>query len=411
MNRIVENKKLKGEITAITSKSYAHRAIFCAALCKGESIIEIDNISKDIDSSLNAIISMGVEVRRLKNKFYIRPPKEFTSPITINVGESGTTLRLLMPIIASLGLVAKIIRTGSLINRTNSVYFEEFPKHGVNIYEKDECIFLSGKLQNYNFVLPGNISSQFISGFLIASGFFNENFNIHVSTQIESKPYIDMTIDVMEKFGALVVEKYNSYIAKNTFVSTNYVVEKDWSNALFFLASGVNVKGLDRNSKQGDIKALEFFKTLGYENISKSGFHLVKKNPAQLTRVLDAKNMPDAVPILCVMAGLSKTKTEVINIERLRLKESDRVKSTVEMLENLGIKVELGEKSFSFVGIDKFNKATINSYNDHRIAMAASIAASYSDGALTIIDSESVEKSYLNFFDDFKSLGGETHVL
>lgn len=411
MNRIIENKKLHGEISAITSKSYAHRAIFCAALAKGESIIEIDDLSKDIEASLNAIKSLGVRVEKIGNKFYTNPPKKFLGPVTVDVFESGSTLRFLLPILATLGLNAKVIRRGSLVGRTNSVYFEEFPKHGVKVYEEGDSIYLKGKLRDFNFSLPGNISSQFISGLMLASGFCQEDFNIKLTTETESKPYIDMTLDVMKNFGVEIIEGKNSYTCKGKFLARDYVIEKDWSNALFFLASGVEVKGLNKNSVQGDRKALEFLKDLGYVNISKDEFHLKKIIDAKKNVILDAKNIPDAVPILSIMAALSDTHTEVINIKRLRLKESDRVKSTVEMLENLGVEVKLFEDSFSFKGAEKFKSAKINSYSDHRIAMAASIAATFAEGPIIINDSQCVEKSYKNFYEDFKSLGGKTNVI
>lgn len=411
MNRIIENKKLSGEISAITSKSYAHRAILASCLSKGDSTIIIDNISKDIEASLNSIEALGAIIKRDKNKFHITPPKEFKNPVTLNVSESGTTLRLIIPIIATLGLDAKIIREGSLISRTNSIYFDLLPKHGVNIYEEGDSIYLSGKLRDFNFNIAGNVSSQFISGLMLASGVSSGDYKINITTELESKPYIDITIDVLKSFGLEITRDKNSYICKNTFVATNYTVEKDWSNALFFLVAGVKVKGLNKNSKQGDKKALDFLKKLGYENISEDGFQLKKINHADEIRVLDAKDIPDTVPILCVASALAPGRTEIINIERLRLKESDRVKSTVEMLESLGVKVDLYEDSFSFGGIKTFKSAKINSHNDHRIAMASTIAATFADGPIEIIDSECVEKSYTDFYKDFESLGGVINVL
>lgn len=411
MDRLIQNKKLDGKISAITSKSYAHRAIFAAGLSKENSTIIIDNLSKDIIASLNAIKSLGVEVIRDKNKFQIYPPKEFKNPAVINVSESGTTLRFLIPVIATLGLDAKIIREKSLINRTNSVYEDIFKKQGLKFLEEGESIYLSGKFSDYNFDLPGDISSQFISGLMIASGLVKEDFNININTKIESKPYVDMTIDVLEKFGLEISKNNNSYICKNTFVATDYTVEKDWSNALFFLVAGVEVKGLNKNSKQGDMNALKFLGNLGYINISEKEIKLQKLKAPNDKLILDASNIPDAVPILCVASAHVPVNVEVINTRRLKLKESDRVNSTAKMLRNLGIQVDVGENSFSFDGIEKFKSAKINSYNDHRIAMAASIAATFADGPIKIIDSECVEKSYANFYEDFKLLGGEIDVL
>lgn len=411
MNRLVENKKLKGEIPGITSKSYAHRAIFCGGLAKGNSILEIDNLSKDIEASLNSMEALGVKLERDGNKFLISPPEEFNKRARIDVGESGTTLRFILPILGALGIEAEVIRRGSLVGRTNSVYFDLLPKHGVSIREDKEKIFINGKLKDYKFELPGNISSQFISGLMLASGGVGEACEIKLTTERESKPYIDMTIDVMKKFGVKVRESDNSYFCSGNFIGQDYLVEKDWSNALFFLASGVEVKGLNKNSIQGDKKAIKYFNELGLVNISNNSYKFIKKNEAKDKIIIDAKNIPDTIPILSVLCGIYGKEVEIVNIERLRLKESDRVKSTVEMLEKLGVRVTLKEDSFSFKSIKKFNSCEIDSYNDHRIAMSAAIAAGFAKGPVKIIDSECVEKSYKDFYKDLGSLGGENHVL
>lgn len=411
MNRLVENKKLKGEIPGITSKSYAHRAIFCAGLAKGNSILEIDNLSKDIEASLNSMEALGVKLERDGNKFLISPPEEFNKRARIDVGESGTTLRFILPILGALGIEAEVIRRGSLVGRTNSVYFDLLPKHGVSIREDKEKIFISGKLKNYNFELPGNISSQFISGLMLASGGVGEVCEIKLTTERESKPYIDMTIEVMEKFGVKLEESNNAYSCSGSFIGQDYLVEKDWSNAIFFLASGVEVKGLDKDSIQGDREAIKYFNELGLENISNNSYKFIKKNESKVKIIIDAKNIPDTIPILSVLCGIYGNEIEVVNIERLKLKESDRIKSTVEMLERLGIRVSLKEESFSFNGIGEFNSCEIDSYNDHRIAMTAAIAAGFAKGPIKILDSECVEKSYKDFYKYLESLGGENHVL
>lgn len=411
MNRFIENRKFYGKISGITSKSYAHRAIFCAALARGESILEIDNLSKDIEASLNAVESLGVRISREGSKFHIEAPEEFNKKTIIDVGESGSTLRLILPILGALGIEAEVIRRGSLETRTNSVYFDLFPKHGVSIKEVGEKILISGKLTNYNFEVPGNISSQFISGLLLAAGGIGQGCNIKLTTETESKPYIDMTIDVMDKFGVKVLEDNNIYSSRGRFVGQDYIVEKDWSNALFFLAVGVEFRDLNKSSIQGDKEALRYFNELGLENISNIGYKFMKKKDAKEKIIIDAKNIPDTIPILSVLCGVYGKEVEVINIERLKLKESDRVMSTIEMLERLGVKVSLKENSFSFRGIGKFNSCKINSFNDHRIAMSASIAAGFAIGPIEIIDSECVEKSYREFYKDLASLGGENHVL
>lgn len=411
INRLIENKKLDGKISGISSKSYAHRAIFCAALSREKSILEIDNLSKDIEASLNVVESLGVKISREGSKIHIEAPQEYNKKTLIDVEESGSTLRFILPILGALGIEAEVIRRGSLVTRTNSVYFGLFPKHGVYIKEEGEKILISGKLTNYNFELPGNISSQFVTGLLLAAGGIGQDCTIKLTTETESRPYIDMTVDVMDKFGVKVSEDKNIYSSRGKFIGQDYIVEKDWSNALFFLASGVEVIGLNKLSIQGDKEALRYFNELGLENISENSYKFIKRNDAKEKIIIDAKNIPDTIPILSVLCGLYGKEIEVINIERLKLKESDRVESTIEMLERLGVKVSLNGNSFSFRGVGKFNSCKINSFNDHRIAMSASIAAGFAKGPIEIVDSECVEKSYREFYKDLASLGGENYVL
>lgn len=411
MNVIVKPEKLKGSINAISSKSYAHRALFCAALSKGENKIKIDILSDDIKSTINVLKEMGVNITKDKNIFTIIPPEKYKNNLILNVGESGTTLRFLIPTIAVLGLKVQIIRMGTLINRTNSVFFDILPEKGLNIYEKNESIYMESKIDSGEYTLDGDVSSQFISGLIIALSSLEKESVVIVKKTLESKPYVDMTVDVVNSFGAKVIEKDNRYLISGKYKNTNYNIENDWSNALFFLCAGIEVKGLNLDSKQADKASLEYLKDLGINNISDSEVLLRKTDMPKEIRIIDAKNMPDSVPILSMISATIKGFTKVINIKRLRLKESDRVKSTVEMLENLGVKVTLEEDCFYFNSVDKFKSCRINSYNDHRIAMTAAIASIYSKGNIEIIKAESVNKSYINFFDDFKSLGGKVDVL
>lgn len=411
MNVIVKPEKLKGSINAISSKSYAHRALFCAALSKGENQIKIDILSDDIKSTINVLKEMGVNITKDKNIFTIIPPEKYKNNLILNVGESGTTLRFLIPTIAVLGLKVQIIRMGTLINRTNSVFFDILPEKGLNIYEKNESIYMESKIDSGEYTLDGDVSSQFISGLIIALSSLEKESVVIVKKTLESKPYVDMTVDVVNSFGAKVIEKDNRYLISGKYKNTNYNIENDWSNALFFLCAGIEVKGLNLDSKQADKASLEYLKDLGINNISDSEVLLRKTDMPKEIRIIDAKNMPDSVPILSMISATIKGFTKIINIKRLRLKESDRVKSTVEMLENLGVKVTLEEDCFYFNSVDKFKSCRINSYNDHRIAMTAAIASIYSKGNIEIIKAESVNKSYINFFDDFKSLGGKVDVL
>lgn len=411
MNLLVSSKKITKSINAISSKSYAHRAIFCSILAKEKSVIEIDTISEDIESSLRVAKDLGCKIEIDNNKYTINPPFRFKDNLTLNVGESGTTLRFLIPLIAAIGKKAKIIRQGSLIGRTNDIYFNILPKHNVNIYEDGNNIFIDGELKAGRFEIEGNISSQFISGMLIATSYSNEESKIIIKNTLESKPYVDMTIDVLNDFNMEIENYKNEYIVRGKLKGNNFIVEKDWSNSLFFIVSGALVKGLNLKSKQGDRLSLEYLEKLGLKNKSKNGIKLEKFKSAESFRIIDAKDMPDAVPILCIISAIINGQTKVINIERLRLKESDRVKSTIKMLRAFGVEVLEEENSFSFSSVDRFSSCKINSYNDHRIAMSATIATTLSDCEVTILGAECVNKSYVGFFEDFQKLGGIVNVL
>lgn len=406
MNVIVKNKKLSGEISGISSKSYAQRALFAALLSYGESNIVINEISKDIEAALGLIKDLGCKVTKKDKSIKIIPPEKFNTNINLNVKESGTSLRFLIPIVAVLGLNVRIKREGTLRKRTNAVYFNLLPKYGVEIKEDGADILVKGKLESGDFIMPGNISSQFISGFLIALGYLKEESRIILNTELESKAYVDMTVDILRKFGADISENGKIYRIKGGYKSLEYEVEKDWSNALFFLAGGVEVKGLDRNSKQADKNAIEIFEKLGYRNVSDKGYKFEKIAEANRKIKIDAKNIPDAVPIMCIFSAKEKVYVEVVNIERLRLKESDRVKSTIAVLNALGVEVDEKENSFSFHGVEKFKACEMDAFNDHRIAMSLAIASVFADGEIKIKGAECVEKSYSEFFKDLEKVGG-----
>lgn len=412
MNIVAYPKKITGKIKGISSKSYAQRALFISSLLDKESYITIDNISEDIKRAIDVIKALGCNIEIKKNTYKIIPPKIYKSNI-FNVGESGTTLRFLIPIISVLGLNAKIIREGSLINRPNDIYFDLIPIHGAFIKEDKDYIIQSGNIKEGIYELDGNISSQFISGLLIALSHLKNESKIIINKELQSKDYVNMTVDILEEFGKEIKRFDNIYTIKNKSSNNiiRYNVEKDWSNALFFLILGVEVTGLNKNSKQADKNALLYLEDLGFFNTSKDEVKLEKIKKEKEIRILDAKNIPDSIPILCILSAITKGYTKVINIERLKIKESNRVKSTMEMLRNLGVEVKENNNSFSFNSVNEFKECRINSYKDHRIAMSATIASNFSKGKIEIINAESVNKSYINFYKDFRSLGGEIDVL
>lgn len=407
MEVTVKNTKLNGRINAITSKSYAQRALFLSLLAKGTSKITIKDWSYDIKNSLGIIVDLGCKVVKEEDVIFITPPEVFPQSVNINAGESGTALRFIIPILAVLGIKSRIKREGSLIKRTNKIIFDLLKEHGIKIWENKEFIFIDGKLKNGTFEILGNISSQFISGLLIALGSLEDESKIIIKERLESRPYVNMTIDLLKKFNADIAEDKNFFTVRGPLCAIQYEVETDWSNALFFIVTGCEVIGLNKQSIQGDRKALDYLYEMGFKNISSENFKLVKDNTKIEQIVIDASDIPDTIPILSVISAISVKKTLIKNIKRLRLKESDRVKTTTEMLVNMGVNVRVFEDSFEITGVDEFKSCTVNSYNDHRIVMSSSIAALFCDSYIKILNAQAVKKSYVGFFEDFKMLGGE----
>ena len=393
MDLTIYNNKLSGRIAAISSKSYAQRALFLTLLSEGDSEIIIKDYSDDIEMA-KAITSK------------IKSSTNVDDYLELDMGESATCLRLIIPILGVLGQKAILIRRKSLVSRTIDLYHQILPKHGMKIKEDGDKVIIDGKLHAGSYTLPGNVSSQFISGLLLALGSLEQKSKVQVSTEIESLAYINMTMDIMKKFFGYVSKDGNNFICGGGYQGTKYICEGDWSSSLFFLVGGAEVLGLNKDSLQADIKAIDYLRKLGYTNQSQKNFLLKRTISPEKNRTLDASQMPDAIPILSIASALVPGHTEVINVSRLRLKESDRVKSTCHMLENLGLDIDIGPNNFSFYSNDSLKSCKIDSHGDHRIAMSASIAGTFANGAIKIMKADCISKSYPEFYKDFKKLGG-----
>lgn len=406
------NQALGGTIRARSSKSLAHRAIFCALLAPGSSRIVLKDLSQDIERSLAVARALQVDIKQTGDTYQFTPPAQFPTEVEINVGESGTTLRFLLPVFAVLGVRAKIIREGSLIQRPNTPYFSFFKAYGVRLREEGAALFLAGRLPAFRVTLPGNLSSQFISGCLLAAGYLEEPSEIKVQGELESKAYVHLTIEVMRAFGVHVEAGARTYHCQGPYEAASYQVEGDWSNGLFFLAAGVRVTDLTLDSRQACRLALGTLNQLGYEVVTDElGLTLKPRHTPASSRSIDARQMPDAIPILAVLAARTPGRTQVIHGERLRLKESDRLQSTAALLRALGVPVVETTAGLDFRGVSRFQPTQVRAFNDHRLAMAAAIAATWAAGPIELCESESVQKSYPEFFHDFNSLGGKSDVL
>ena len=446
------------EVEAISSKSFIHRALICASLAHGRSTISYKGLSEDIMATISALEVMGAKIYIEEdwmtveaipadnmshsigskgNHDHISSDGKYGEKI-VDCRESGSTLRMLLPLATSLS--DDYIFTGrhGLMTRPIDDLTQALRKAGFSISSDSLPIEIRNRIGRKrdiepkkisDFQIRGDISSQYISGLLLAGPLMDGKLRVDVLDKLESKPYIDLTKDVMSLFGVEVEEddsrgdltegdinriiKTYSIKPGQAYKSNKIKAESDWSNAGFFLAigalfRGIRVLNLDLESSQGDKRILEVLKEYGARLVVKESYIEVLPGKRKAMN-LDIADTPDMLPILAVLAVFAEGESYFTGIERLRIKESDRIESVISMVECLGACACLKGKCLMISGRDrkKLPVYRVNSFNDHRIVMASSIAASLLDGQLIIEGAEAVNKSYPTFFDDFKVLGFE----
>lgn len=392
MDLILYPSKLQGKVQAIPSKSQAHRLLICAAFADGPTDLICPQTNADIEATANCLRALGADITRTSAGYRIIPVKKPTAAPFLDCGESGSTLRFLLPVICALGVNATIKMRGRLPDRPLSPLDDELVRMGCSLSRPShDTLQITGKLHSGNFYISGNVSSQFISGLLLAAPLLSGQTKINIIGKLESKPYVDMTQLALAQFG-INSEGY-SVIGGSILHSPGHItVEGDWSNAAFFLAAEalgnpVTVQNLNWDSPQGD---------RAVANI------LAKLSTAP---IISAANIPDLVPILAVTFGC-RCGTVFTDIGRLRLKESDRVATVCNMLNHLGAKSEATENTLTVIP-GRYHSCVIDAAGDHRIAMSAAIAATVADGPVTILGAECVAKSYPAFWQEYARLGGK----
>ena len=391
---------LSGTIKAIPSKSAAHRLLICAALGSGSVELGCRSLSKDIIATADCLKALGAEIEYKDGIFHVQPLKASDEIAFMDCGESGSTLRFLLPVVCALGREARIKMHGRLPERPLSPLWEELIAHGCELwYPEKDVLAVKGKLKGGSFRIRADVSSQFISGLLFALPLLNEDSSIELIGNIESAGYIDLTREAQKKFGfdAGFDGRIFTVPATAGYVSPSVAeVEGDWSNAAFWLVANelssgeLKISGLDENSAQGDKAVVQAIEAIKGGNA-----------------VIDVRDIPDLLPVLAVLAAVSPGRTEFINAGRLRIKESDRLKAVRNMLETLGGSCTELEDGLIIQGCKGLKGGSVDSANDHRIAMSAAVAAIACDEAVTVIGAEAVEKSYPLFWKDYETLGGQ----
>ncbi|WP_346876306.1 MULTISPECIES: 3-phosphoshikimate 1-carboxyvinyltransferase [unclassified Clostridium] len=415
---IIKPKLLKGNIVVPSSKSLGHRGIIAAALSRGISRVDNIQLSKDIEATMEIMKELGAVVNIEDQNLYIDGRKMFSyeKKLDLRCRESGSTLRFLIPLALTKDGDYIFHGEGKLISRPLEPYYEIFEEKGIKYSREEDGLPLkvSGKLTSGTYRVRGDISSQFITGLLFSLPILEGNSRIQITTKLESKGYIDLTLDTLKDFGIEI--ENNNYKEFNIrgaqkYNSRNYYVEGDYSQGAFFLVAGalgssIVCSGLNKDSLQGDKVILDILEAMGC-NVEESE-EGIKVKPSKTKGIeIDASNCPDLVPVLTVLASLSEGETKIVNAKRLRIKECDRLHAITKELNKLGANIIELEDSLIISGVNELKGGEVDSHNDHRIVMALAIAATRANGDVIINNPSAVEKSYPNFFKDYFKLGGE----
>ncbi|MBQ8784297.1 MAG: 3-phosphoshikimate 1-carboxyvinyltransferase [Clostridia bacterium] len=421
MNVRLNGNGISGEVRAIPSKSDVHRALICAALADKKSRVNFSATSEDINATVSCLNSLGAKITLDGGGADVIPiGKNLNKNATLDCGESGSTIRFMIPVAAALGADSSFTGRGRLAQRPIEPLATVMKQNGCTFSKQGEFpLKVGGQLKSTEFEIEGNVSSQFITGLLFALPLIGGG-KIKILPPVESKKYIDMTVRTMGEFGVNVSVEGTTYTvdssSRYTVLNEVYSSDGDWSNAAFFLSAAAikgNIKytGVFKNSLQGDKEIVNLLSRFGAEVIWEDDSVFVKSNELHSIDI-DASQIPDLVPILSVVAAFAKGETKIYNAGRLRIKESDRLSAVATALNTLGTDVTELEDSLIIKGNpDACLSGCVDSFNDHRMVMSCAVAALCSGGEITVENAQAVNKSYPLFFEDFILLGGKCDVL
>ena len=391
MNVTILPGTLKGAVTPPSSKSQTHRAVLALMLAQGEGKLSNLAVSEDIQATQDCVAA-------LKNG---HPAQADGLPL-LDCGESGSTLRFLIPVALAVRGGGHFIGRGRLMERPQGPYIRLFEEKGILWKQEEACLTVAGQLEPGVYALPGNVSSQFITGLLYALPLLPGDSRIVLTTPLESRGYVDMTLDMLRRFDIKVEEQEDGFLVlgNQIYQARDLTLEADWSGAAFwyaanFLGAQVDIQGLNPDSVQGD------------RQIGTLYWKLARPGDVDI----DLSQCPDLAPPLAVMAAVRKGTTRFVHAGRLRMKESDRLETIARTLNALGAKAQVGEDTLTLEGLDHLEGGTVDGCNDHRIAMMAAVAAVACKEPVTILGAECVKKSYPRFWEDYTALGGEVHGL
>lgn len=402
-----------GSVRAVASKSVAHRMLVCAAFAKSETRIVCADLNGDILATARCLEALGAKISIQKQCITVSPVAALQKNAVLPCGESGSTLRFLLPVCALLGACASFSMSGRLPMRPLSPLREVLESCGAELSEAgSDPLTVRGRAEANEFSIKGDVSSQFISGLMLGLAVSGGQGKINIIGELQSAPYVDITADVIRAFGGNVKQTENSYLIdcrEGLFSERELSVEGDFSGAAFPLCLGalgrgaVTVTGLDRSSRQGDRYIVDILKKMG-ASVEWQG-DSVTVFPAELHGIeVDARQIPDLVPVVATLCALAEGESRIYNAERLRLKESDRLSAVEQTLTSLGAKVRETEDGLAIVGVPVLRGGVVSSFGDHRIVMSAAVASVRCEAEVVIKGADAVSKSYPVFFEHMRSL-------
>lgn len=419
MKATITPSTCQGEVFIPPSKSMSHRAIICACLSDGKS--RIDNIaySQDITTTIDGMKLLGANIECFDDYLIVDGIKDFNhlSSNLINCNESGSTLRFFIPLFAATGQPITFVGKNRLLKRPQKIYETLFKEQNCLYEQEADAINVHGALKPGKFTLPGNVSSQFISGLLFLLPLLNEDSTIVIENTFESRSYVDLTVQMLEEFqveikflddSTIFIKGNQKYIAHDTRV------EGDFSQFAFFaVLAAINhdltIQGVNPKSLQGDKQILQILRDfqIPYEQLE-HGYIVHQATP--MAADIDLANCPDLGPILCVLAMNAQGTTHIKNAARLRIKESDRIEAMETELKKFGANISSVEDEITIVGGWNQTPSQLIGWKDHRIVMALSVASSLCESAVEIEEAEYIDKSYPTFFDDCNKVNIEVVI-
>ncbi len=416
MNYEIKSSRRCGQVTVPSSKSYAHRALICAALTEGKNTILCEGLPDDISATVDCLNALGAKTVFGDNRITAGCIQPLTDTVRYtDCGESGSTLRFLLPVAAAIGGETVFNMRGRLPGRPVYGLVNALEQNGVSIEKNGSLLKCSGRLRPGSYTVPGDVSSQFISGLLFALPLLPGDSEINITGSTESLDYIKMTEEMIKLSGIKFEKKNNGYLIygnQSYRAPECYKVERDWSGASFFLCmgalseKGITVRDMNISSVQGDRRITDILRAFGAKvEVTGNDINVSKGQLNACT--VDARNVPDLVPVIAALAAGANGITEITNASRLRFKESDRLSAVSEMLNGVGAQAIEKDDGLLIYGKPVINGGTVNSYGDHRIAMAAALLSFFSKGKIEILNADCTAKSFPGFWEEFESLEAE----